>query len=538
MPQFTLLGLSALLVVSGCGSDDKDGPEETGSTDSGSTVHTGHTGDTAGETGAPDARTPKVLMVMLDGFIPAVISLTDTPAMDQLLDNSAWSMNARAESTTISGSGWSTFVTGVHWDKHGSSDNSFEGTHYEDYRHIFALAREALPEIVVAGCQSWDGIEEGLVLPAKPDFHSYYDYYEYSDDYFDEDSPDRFCGADLAEWAGTSEADLYVVMFADTDGVGHGYGYGAEYPRYQQEITEVDGYILDILQAIESRPTRNEEDWRIIVTADHAGEPVYHHGYNIPAHREMPLIVSGDSVVPGEIWPPPAAVDVVATALDHLGVRLEEWPDWNLDGSVLGGEQDPIPTALLGSNLLFNGDAEFERGYSGYGGVPDASIPGWKDQGYLTTVLYDSPDGYPTLSDPGPESRGLNFFAGGGVSYDTEMSQRVDVSNLALEVDSGVEYTLSGWLGGYSSQNDRAQMDLKFLKADGTELAVASVAAVGAGEREGATGLFYREAQGVVPQGTRQIEVILKATWASGYNDGYADNLSVIFSNGESSRPQ
>ncbi|MDP6933330.1 MAG: alkaline phosphatase family protein [Myxococcota bacterium] len=203
------------------------------------------------DTGSSDL-VPKVLMVMIDGFIPDVIDLTDTPAMDRLLPDSAWSMEARAESTTISGSGWSTFVTGVHWDKHGAEDNEFSDTHYEDYPHIFALVHEALPDATVAGCQCWEPIEEGLVVPSDPDIHSYYNYDDYSDDYFDEASPDRFCGEDVADWAATADADLYVIMFADTDGVGHAWGYGAEYPHYQAEITEVDGFILDILEAIES----------------------------------------------------------------------------------------------------------------------------------------------------------------------------------------------------------------------------------------------------------------------------------------------
>ncbi len=485
--------------------------------------------DTDADTDIPPLQ-PKVLMVMIDGFIPEVIPLTDTPAMDWLLPGSAWSMESRAESTTISGSGWSTFLTGVHWDKHGVVDNGFADTHYDDYPHIFSLVHQALPEALVAGCQSWEPIEEGLVLPGEPDYHSYYDYDDYYDDYFDEASPDRYCGQDVASWAATTDADLYVIQFGDTDGVGHAYGYGAEYPEFQAEITEVDSFVLDIIDAIDGRATRDDEDWMVIVSADHAGDPLLHHGFNIPSHRLTPMIVAGDSVVPGEIWPPPQTVDVVPTALQHLGVELGSWPEWDLDGVPLGFEATAPATATLDTNLIFNGDAEHERGYTHYSGEPDAWAAGWYDPGYLTVLRYDAPDGFPSSADPGPADRGENFFAGGGVSYSTDISQLIDLAPLALAIDSGATYELSAWLGGYADNNDRASLTASFLARDGSELGSATVGPVWASDRGDATGLLYRETTGTVPQGARMVEVTLDATWSWGNNDGYADNLSLVIS--------
>ena len=60
---------------------------------------------------------------------------------------------------------------------------------------------------------------------------------------------------------------------------------------------------------------------------------------------------------------------------------------------------------------------------------------------------------------------------------------------------------------------------------DGTELG-----AVWGSVRGYETGLLYRETTGTVPQGTRQVEVTLDASWARGFNDGYADNLSLVIS--------
>ena len=137
---------------------------------------------------------------------------------------------------------------------------------------------------------------------------------------------------------------------------------------------------------------------------------------------------------------------------------------------------------------------------------------------------YDAPDGFPTSTDPGPDDRGENFFAGGGVGYDTEISQTIDVESLALEIDGGVSYTLSAWLGGYYNQDDRARLVAQFLESDGTELGQAILGAVDAADRDNQTSLLYVEAAGTVPQGTRQVKVTLEAIWSGGSNDGYADN--------------
>jgi hypothetical protein len=60
-------------------------------------------GDSNTDTGSPD-KEAKALLVFIDGFIPEGINTSETPTLDLLLAESAWSLTARAESTTISGS--------------------------------------------------------------------------------------------------------------------------------------------------------------------------------------------------------------------------------------------------------------------------------------------------------------------------------------------------------------------------------------------------------------------------------------------------
>jgi len=537
-PSVALVLVTGAVLVVGCGSGSDDvrfGADAGGGThaDGGAASSAGGGGSGgmggsavggAGGTGP----VPKALLVFIDGFIPEGIDTSETPIIDGLMAGSAWSRTARSESTTISGSGWSSFVTGVHWDKHQVPDNAFSNPNYTDYPHIFARLKEARPDAVVGGCQSWEPIESGLVTPSNPDFSAFHDYYLYADDYWDADSADTLCAQAVVSFAAEPDVDLLVMMFGELDGVGHESGYGANFATYQAMLSKVDAEIGDIVAAIEARPTYADESWLIIVSSDHGGEPALHHGYNIPEHRLIPFIVSGDASAEGEIWPAPQTVDIVPTALHHLGVDLDE--SWGIDGVAVGLESTAPPQAALGENLIFNGDAEYERGYEGYVSVPDAWVPGWFDPGYFTVVQYDSPDGYPTSSDPGPADRGENFFAGGWIGEDTYASWTVDLSPLASAIDAGAVWTLNGWLGGYAAQEDTASVTASFFDASDSELATTTIGPVSAADRGDVTGMVEQTSFGTLPSGVRKVIVTVDATWATGFNDGYADNLSLIIS--------
>ena len=181
-----------------------------------------------------------------------------------------------------------------------------------------------------------------------------------------------------------------------------------------------------------------------------------------------------------------------------------------------------------GGNLIQNGDAEAGPASPGCSGLP--SIPSWTTNGNMTVCAWGT-GAYPGPSDPGLPNRGSNFF-GGGHSPSSSISQLIDVSSSASDIDSGNHpYTLSGYLGGFSSQSDQAALRVEFQNSSGGVLGTASVGPVLPADRGNATGLLLRSTTGSVPSGTRRILVILEATRISGAtfasNDGYADDLSL-----------
>ncbi|MCY2966244.1 MAG: hypothetical protein NT069_21870 [Planctomycetota bacterium] len=192
---------------------------------------------------------------------------------------------------------------------------------------------------------------------------------------------------------------------------------------------------------------------------------------------------------------------------------------------------------ILGGNLLANPDAELGAG-SPTGNV--VSVPGWSVVGDFTVVKYGVPGGFPLLTDAGPLVRGTNFFAGGPSNAASSASQLIDVSSEASAIDAGdVTFSLAAYLGGFSSQRDHAVLEIDFLNAADSSIGFDSIGPVSNTERSNLTGLLPRSSFGAIPVGTRTIDVTLWMTRVDGaYNDGYADNLSLILTASPSSVPE
>jgi hypothetical protein len=250
--------------------------------------------------------------------------------------------------------------------------------------------------------------------------------------------------------------------------------------------------------------------------------------------------MNGPSVAAGEIFPPPRNVDVAKTVLTHMGVPSAAFDD--LDGHAVGFATTSPPPATFGQNLLFNGDAEFDRGFT-VNSTFDQYVSGWNDPGNgennprMTVVEYGAGH-WPTLVSPGPNQRGANMFIG-GTQDDARITQIVDVANLAAAIDAGeVSYDLSAYLGGRDAEADMARISARFLDAAGDLLDFGQIGPVTPTDRGNVTSLLLRSDAGELPVGTRAIEVTLVMTRLFGIdNDGYADNLSLVLTSSSTRMP-
>jgi hypothetical protein len=195
-------------------------------------------------------------------------------------------------------------------------------------------------------------------------------------------------------------------------------------------------------------------------------------------------------------------------------------------------------------NLLVNPGAELgDPSLSGYSSV---TVPGWTVTGTPTVIEYGtlrrfpwptaSPGptfpaflGFPT-SSCAPAGSGEQFFGGGPVASST-LSQTVDLSAAASDIDAGtVPYELSGDLGGFTIDPSAASVTVDFLDANGVKLGTGTINPVTVLDRWFLTGLLERERSGTIPVGTRSARVVVSLTDCNpvlgNYNNAYADNLS------------
>jgi hypothetical protein len=448
------------------------------------------------------ALTNKVLIIGIDGTMPGAVAVARTPNLDALKSNGCHSVRVVTHPVTHSAACWSSMFTGVWGDKHGVNDpgNSFAGNQFTNYPSFFKHIETANSNLNTLALARW-----APMLTAVPEADVKLS--------FDSDTAvtDETCRR-----LTNSNPDVMWMLLLDVDSAGHASGWGPTVSNYVRAIEIADGHVGQIIGALTHRATYTNENWLVIVQTDH-GE----HDHPDPERsRIIFTIISGPSAARGAIWPSPSIVDVCATVLTHMGVPIN--PAWNLDARVEGF---PLPPTRYGTNLIFNGDAEANSGTNNY--TPNRGIAWWFDIGSTTLGVYGANANFPSLASPGPANRGVNFFLGG--TTNGSLSQRIEISDLAAEVDSaGLDYTLSGWFGGAGAQEDWAALTARFLNAAGAVMGSMTIGQVTAAERGGVTGLSQRSTNGALPASTRFVEFTLTNRVVTGMNDASADNLSFV----------
>jgi hypothetical protein len=199
----------------------------------------------------------------------------------------------------------------------------------------------------------------------------------------------------------------------------------------------------------------------------------------------------------------------------------------------------PAQAVLPAGNLVANPGAEDDVGSTDASCGGDLDVTGWEPEtGSFSAIQYGT-GAFPSTAESAEIGGGTNLFTGGCPTPSVSTGeQTMVVTGAAPEIDAGgVAATLSGYLGGFSSQDDQAKVEASFLDAGGTDLGNPGVdltiGPVTAADRGGLTDMLLRSASGEVPVGTRSILTRITLTRFSGSsNDGYADNLSLTLAAG------
>jgi beta-galactosidase len=223
-------------------------------------------------------RTPKVLIVSVDGLGSESASTVPTPFLDALRADGAFTASAVAGESPED-SPWGALLTGV------------EGLRPE----LSTLAVVDWPRLG----RTFGAVDEMLLLDGDSAGYAHAD-------------AEGVVAAALRLWE--TDVDLAFVYLGNPRRVGA--EAGTEGLDYWEAAEAVDAHLGYLLEALRARPTARDEDWLVVVAMD-AG-----------SRDGAVLLLSGPSTLEGTFTTPPSVVDAAATVLAHLGVGAMPDPGW------------------------------------------------------------------------------------------------------------------------------------------------------------------------------------------------------------------
>ncbi len=486
------------------------------------------------------AQEKKVLIIGIDGLMPEAVELPEMSNINSLYrDGDGFLTYGYTEDLTFSGPSWSSILHGVHRDRHGVDSNQYHGHDFSDYPHVLKRLKAHNPDLYTAAFVTWSLLQNNFSQPdGTPVGVDQLVYHARQED------GDEKVTEDLVELLETGDPGAVFYYQNDIDGAGHGYGFSIDVPEYREQLQVTDARVGRVLVALGNRQqvVDGQEEWLIILVTDHGGVGTGHSG-NLYRQRFIPLIVSKVSVNrQGTLDTPPSSlirsrnVYVTRTVLSFMGVPEAEFSE--LDGhNMMVLSEINIPETGYGTNLLFNGDGEFDRGFADR--QLDQAISGWRDQehtghkdGYHSMTLIQTPPGVRYIAQDGSihEVNSSNLFTGGRKGVSSKITQLLDLSNLQDDIDSRrVNFLFSGNVGGTGSSEDRMEVSVTFLDENGDVIDSGVLETVSREDREGETVLIYRETEGFVSPGTRSALIELHAIGVSEIEEGIkalADQLS------------
>jgi len=256
--------------------------------------------------------TSKVLLIILDGCRPDGLQQANTPQLDALWQQGAYTWKARSVMPSVTLPCHNSMFRGVTPQKHGiGEDNIFRAS---------ALAYPSLIDVAARGNKScamfysWEQLRD-LAAPGSLKL-SFCRAAEYG---ADNDMP---VAQVAAAYLRVEQPDFCVLYLGDIDITGHLYGWMS--PEYIAAIEANDRAVGVVLTALAELGAL--ERYTILVQADHGGHGT-DHGTEMAEDMTIPWFINGPGIRRGhELQGAVNMVDTPATIARLLGLEAPaEW---------------------------------------------------------------------------------------------------------------------------------------------------------------------------------------------------------------------
>ena len=290
-----------------------------------------------------------IIVIGVDGLSVDGVRTAKMPHLRKLLARSAWTLEARGVIPTLSSPNWASVIDGAAPEQHGITSNGYlrhmveiepvcrdaEGM----FPTIFEVLRMQRPTSRIAIFHDWKGFAD-LVEKDAPNVMQH------------EPGAARTTAAAIEYWQ-RNRPDLMFVHLDNVDAAGHDSGWTSH--AYYQAVEEADRHIGEIIAMLEEQGA--VDSTYILVTSDHGGKG-RNHGKNSLAEIQIPWILAGPGVAPGQVAAAVYTYDSAATIAWILGVHE---PECWIGRPVATAFRSP---ALVSGNT---GDCTVQRPTPGYG---------------------------------------------------------------------------------------------------------------------------------------------------------------------------
>lgn len=201
----------------------------------------------------------KVLYLILDGVRGELLETLQPPTLTLLRRNaisSYYGLTDYQTNTLTNAAAWGNMMTGVDYLKHNIIDESFTGNNIVNYPSIFTKIKEVNSKLKTVSIATSVAFNTNLAAQAGKKLDVATDA-EVKDAVINE--------------LKVNEVDLIVGQFHSADAAAAAGGYEATNAAYTQAITNLDGYLGNIMTQLRSRPNYAKEDWMVVIASNKGG---------------------------------------------------------------------------------------------------------------------------------------------------------------------------------------------------------------------------------------------------------------------------
>lgn len=260
----------------------------------------------------PEAITPDhVFLIGLDAWGSYSVEQADMPVIKELMKNGAWTLKTRSVLPSSSACNWASAIMGAGPELHGYTTWGSKTpdlpsrvlNEYGMFPTIFSLIREKYPEAELGAIFEWDGI--GYLF--EKEIVNYISQIEEPLVY-----PER-TAQDAVKYIKEKKPKFTWIVFDEPDVVGHRDGHNT--PQYYEKLTELDGYVGEIIEA--TKEAGIYDNSLFIIMADHGGIERTHGGKTMQ-EMEVPLIFFGKGVKQGHEITKSTMIYDIASTIAHI----------------------------------------------------------------------------------------------------------------------------------------------------------------------------------------------------------------------------